>query len=303
MRPIWFLLCLLAGCAGAPGASAPAACSMEKVAEVPLRVVDGHLAAPVTIERQPATMLVDTGSERTLVTPGAADAFGLQPDPHAQTRIIGTGGSVMAGHARLHSFGLGGMEMLDQSYAVESLPESGAIGEELSGLIGADWLSDYDVDLDAAHRRMALYRSEGCAGDHLPWAGAHATEPVRLYGRGLVLLKVMVDGVPVTALLDSGAQRSMISAEAAARAGVPEAATAHDPSGRSFGVDGRIAITRLHPFRSVAIGSERMSDMPLVVAPLQGPSGAEMLLGLDWLARNRVWIDYRARTIAIQPNG
>ena len=65
----------------------------------------------------------------------------------------------MAGHARLQSFGLGGMEMLDQSYAVESLPERGEIGAELSGLIGADWLSDYDVDLDAAHRRMTLYRA------------------------------------------------------------------------------------------------------------------------------------------------
>ena len=43
--------------------------------------------------------------------------------------------------------------------------------------------------------------------------------------------------------------------------------------------------------------------MPLVVAPLNGASGAEMLLGLDWLARNRVWIDYRDRTIAIEPNG
>jgi hypothetical protein len=32
------------------------------------------------------------------------------------------------------------------------------------------------------------------------------------------------------------------------------------------------------------------------------PGGASMLLGLDWLATHRVWIDYAAGKIVIQPD-
>lgn len=309
MKPVRLLACaipfLLAGCGATPMASAPPACSVAQVAAVPLRIENGFVTAPATIDRQQATMLVDTGSERTLVTPGAVDAFNLQPDPRAHTRIIGVGGAVMADHARLQSFGLGGMEMMDQSYAIESLPGSGLTGDEPSGLIGADWLSDYDVDLDVGHGRMTLYDVEGCDGadlpGHLPWQGARFPVPTYRYGRGIMLLKLLVDGTPVTAVLDSGADRSVLSEAAAERAGVGPAALAHDPAGRGGGVDGRIAITHIHVFPSVVIGAEHIANMPLRVGPLRAGGNVEMLLGVDWLRRNRVWIDYRDHMLFIQP--
>jgi predicted aspartyl protease len=306
-KPVWLPLSiaalLLAGCAGQPEASVPPAFSVEKVAEVPLGLQQGFITAPATIEQRPATMLVDTGSERTIVTPGAVADFGLQPDPHAHTRIQGTGGTVMADHARLNSFGIGGMEMLDQSYAVEDLPRAGRPGDYPAGLLGADWLSDYDIDLDIGHRRMVLYRVEGCADDHVPWGGPRAVMRTIRYGRGLVLVRLVVDGTPVIAVLDSGADRSVLSEAAANRIGVSAGALARDASGRGGGVDGRVAVTHLHRFATVQIGAERIGNMQLYVGPLQAPGGAEMLLGVDWLSRNRVWIDYRDHTISFQPLG
>ena len=63
------------------------------------------------------------------------------------------------------------MEMLDQSAAVGPLPDAQSAVATASGLIGADWLRDFDVEFDLRRRRVTLYRVAGCGGDYVPWQG------------------------------------------------------------------------------------------------------------------------------------
>jgi predicted aspartyl protease len=291
---------LAAGCAGA-GRPAPPPCTLTRAAEVPLSVERGFITAPAVIDDKPVTMVIDTGDEITAITPSAVGLLALQRDPHQRTTLNGAGGTVTTQNVRLQSFGIGGMERLDQSYAVAALPSLSMSGYQAAGVLGVDWLSEFDVDLDLPQRRMTLYRVQGCVGDYLPWHGPRTTLPAFRYGRGLMLLAVTLDGIPLRALLDSGAQRSVVAEAAAARAGADAAALAGDPGGRSVGADGNVQGVHSHRFATLEVGPAQFRGVRLAVSPLHSSIGVDMLLGLDFLRTHEVWIAFQDRRVFVRP--
>jgi predicted aspartyl protease len=295
----WAPLCVLAACTSQTQGPATQACSIEKAAEVELRIERGFVVAPAMIEDSAVTLLIDTGSEGSLVTPGAVTTLHLQRDSHNSTTIRGVGGNITTQNARLQSFGIGGMAMMDQSTAVGPVGPARGVALQASGLLGADWLSDFDVDFDLPHRVMTLYRVHDCSGDYVPWPGPHSAIPARRFGRGLMLLPLMLDGQPVTALLDSGADASVVSETVAARAGADAAAMAHDPVGHTTGVDGNPHQLHRHRFADLQVGAEHFHDVTIAVSELRN-APADMLLGLDWLRSHRVWIAYDSRRVFVQ---
>jgi predicted aspartyl protease len=299
LRPLCTLL-MLAGCAAATPPTNPQACTIRKAADIPVTFERGFVSAPATIEGKPVRLLIDTGSEISLVTPIAMTVLHLQPDPHRRTTLHGTGGTITTQNALLQSFGIGGMEVLAQSTAVGPLPALRGPALEASGLIGADWLHDFDVELDLLHHRIALYRVEGCVGDYVPWPGRKTAVAAEMLGRGLVVLPVALDGQPVRALLDTGANHSVLSTSAAARIGIAPSTLALDRGGTAMGVDGATLAMRHHRFGQLRIGDAGYPAPPIDIGPLR-VAAVDMLLGVDWLRRSRVWIAYSARRVTVQP--
>lgn len=300
MMPLrWLPVLLLAGCAVPPPPAGPQACDIHKAAEIPIGFERGFVSAPAVIEDRPVTLLIDTGAETSLVTPVAMAVLHLQTDERRRSIIQGTGGAITTQNALLQSIGIGGMEMLDQSVAVGPLPAAQSAVVKAFGLLGADWLSDFDVEFDLPHRRMALYRAEGCSGDYVPWPGQKTSVFAQVYRRGLVILSAELDGQPVTALLDSGASGSALSEAAAARIDLGASALALDPSGTSIGIDGATLTTRRHRFGRLRIGTISYGGPLISISPLH-LAMADMLLGADWLRDNRVWISYATHRVTIQ---
>ena len=301
MTPLrWLAVLLLAGCAAVPSPDAPRACEVRKAADIPVSFDHGAISVPASIDDKPVTLMVDTGSEASLVTPSAMAALRLQTDRRRRTTIRTAGGAITTQNALLRSFAIGGLEMLNRSVAVGPLP--GAPGAALQGLLGADWLTDFDVELDLPNRRIGLYRAAGCGPDHAPWPGPTVSLPARIVGRGLVVLSAELDGQPVSALLDSGANASILSSAAAARIGVAAAALAQDPSGQSVGIDGSAMPAHRHRFERFRIGTATYANPVVSVASMHTVL-ADLLLGLDWLRGNRVWISYAAHRVTLQPVG
>ena len=296
---------LLTGCAGQLPLPGPQACDIHKAAEIPIAFERGFVSAPALIDDQPVILLFDTGSEVSLVTPIAMTELRLQQDPHRRTTILGVGGTITAQNAFLPSIGIGGMEMLNQSVGVGTLPVLQNAAMNASGLLGADWLRSFDVEIDLPHLRVALFRVADCSGDYIPWQGPKTSVAAQIYRAGLVLLPAKLDGKSVIVLLDSGANRSSLSEAAAGRIGVDASALALDRSGKSTGIDGATIATRGHRFATFQIGSVTYARPVISVSPLH-IGIADMLLGADWLRANRVWISYAARRVTFQkaaPNG
>ncbi len=290
-------LLLLAGCTGAPQANKPQACTVQRAATVPIQLDLGFLTVPATLEDKPVTMLVDTGAERTMLTPSAVQALRLDRDRHRHTTISGTGGALLVSmDATVQSFGFGGYEMSDQSYAVGPLSPR----QTESGLIGADWLAQFDVEIDVPRRHLTLYQVEGCSGRYVPWHGPYADfQHVRPPGRMLITLPVRLEGQTLIAVLDSGANATEITEDAAARLGVTAAALAGDQAGHTIGVDQTRVTTHRHRFSDMEVGGERFPNVMLSVGAVHVP-GADMLLGADFLRGRRVWLSYSTEQVFIQ---
>ena len=286
----------LAGCAG-PVATTQY-CRTEKVAELPARLLHGQLIVPVQLDGKRLDFLVDTGSEGSMVTPEAADRLGLTRNPKRTTTIHGTGGILVSANADVRRFEVGAVVLSDQSVAVGPVPSGEASG--VAGLLGADWLGDFDVDLDVPHHRVALWQVQGCGERFDPLQGRHFALPLIRTVRGRVLVPIKVDGTGLFAYLDSGAVATIVTAAAAERLGVSDAALASDPGGIGLGVDMRRLGFRWHRFAEVAIGPERFRNITLPVSAVQ-VHVAGALLGADYLAHHRVWISLGARRVLIEP--
>ncbi len=282
----------LAGCAATEPRPYDGACLLERRAEIPLVVERNFLLAPVTAGSVTLLMVVDTGSEATLVTPDAARLMRLVRDPTRFTVLHGAGGTVPSRNAVLGDMRLGGEPVGGRSVGVHGIGDFTVPGYVVGGLLGADVLARYEVDIDARQRRMTLYTSRGC-GALSPWPRASVRVPLAPTPSGLLYVPVRVDGRPVQAMLDTGARSSLVTREVAHAAGVTDAVLDASPGTTGQGVDRRTLEFRAHRFARVDVGPIALRDLLLNVTDIRLPN-IEMLLGADWFAVNHVWISYAA---------
>lgn len=293
----WALLLALAlpsACAAAPPRArlTPDPCRPVEQVELPLREARNFLLTPATLDGKPVTLLVDTGAETTTLTPQAVIALNLARDPGHSKTLVGVTGNVSSAGARLRELSLAGHIVGGtRNVAVGDLPSLEGIDPPVAGLLGADVLAGFDVELDLPAGRMALYAPSTCA-DWRPWAGGVQAHFRRSRG-GLAFLDVQVEGRPVRAMLDTGARTSLLTRQAAQALGVTEATLAGDMARTGRGVGGGTVTLREHRFDTFGLPGAIARNMILNVADLP-LAGAELLLGADYLGHRHLWISYAA---------
>jgi hypothetical protein len=285
--------------------SANAACTVAHRAEVPLQVVAGVPIVPVQVNDTTLPFVPDTGAERSLVTEETVQRAGLRLDEWASTMVQGVSGYVRHRNADPAALSLGGIPLrrrslaADQTLTVGPLPQPGFAAQDIAGLLGSDFLSVFDLDLDIPHRRLALYRVESCTGRFLPWVGEYDAIAASQLIRGVLTIPVMLDGIPLRAEIDSGASIWMLTATGMFRMGLTPETLARDPGGEVNGV-GRFAVAmRLHRFNMLAVGKQDITDPAIWVAPVRGLPIVDLLLGRDWLRRHRVWLSYATSQVFV----
>lgn len=297
------LMAVVSAFAPQPASGAEGACKHERVARLPLRNDAGFLNAPVEINGHPASMIVDTGSEGSLISPEGADQFGLSLDPSVHTVVRGTGGlGRLVPNVIVQSFKMGGLETGPLSIPVGYLPGKPQTQPPIEGLVGGDLLSRYDVEFDVAGGWLTFWdtskTSAVCAGPQ-DWHVIYRALPMQFDGRR-VTIQVELDGKPLKALVDSGARSRIVSEAVVARLGVTSTMLEADPGGITSGVDGHRQVYHWHKFRSLKYGLEEEKAPVLTVAPIQ--DSVDMLLGSDWFAAHKVWISYRTGKLYVMPS-
>ncbi|MBS1102501.1 aspartyl protease family protein [Gluconobacter sp. Dm-62] len=278
-------------------------CEMTRAVVLPLRDDGGYLSVPVTVNGQNASMIVDTGSEGSLMTPGGVAALHLPPDPEHRTMMQGPNGSprlvpnIRIQDLRLGTHHLGKLPLGAGTMAVGVLPGSPMITPPVFGLLGADVLADYDLEFDVPHQRLILWHVH--LGSHVcqqppAWIGHWTTIPVhRISGR--LTVPFTLDGLSGTALLDSGARSHIVSTDFAHRLGLTDDELALDPGGMTSGVDLRERQYHWHHFKRFELGGTAWTRPVLTVAPVHDQ--ADMLLGSDWFAHHEIWLSYATKQL------
>lgn len=195
---------IVAGCARGGGTTATAgrACSVEQATVLPVRFVNGHILVPVSVDHTPVQLVVDTGASASMLTSEAAAMLRLPPDQHRTTNIHGIGGTVVTRNVLIKSFEVGDIGSLVRSVATGKLDQPYAQDPPVAGLLGADYLDAFDIELDVPGQRMTLWRVQNCTRVSLAWQVPHYNIPLLLYQPNRLVARVGIDGHPVTALID-----------------------------------------------------------------------------------------------------
>jgi hypothetical protein len=299
LREFVLLFCLIGS------GPASAACTVDNKATIPLDASGNVITVPVEVNGITATFILDTGAQRSLVTQATVDRLGLARDEWVGTTMSGVGGIVSRPNANPRTLTLGGVKLVrrtlnhDTSFTVGVLPRIRAGSRVIDGLLGRDFLSLFDLDLDVASGRLTLFQVHGCTGRFLPWSGAYVAVPVTTPAEDAMVVPVTLDGTPLRALLDSGASASLLAAPGIIRTGLRQSSLEGDVADQVSGVGPRMVTMHRHAFRSLQVGAE-VIDKPLIwVASIRLAPIVDMLLGADWFAGRRVWLSYATRQLFV----
>jgi predicted aspartyl protease len=146
----------------------------------------------------PYRFLIDTGSQRTVVSTALAGRLGLPPGP--QVRIVGMAGEDRVGTARLDTLSFGNQELYGLTVP---LLENRHIGAD--GILGTDSLQDQRVLLDFAHNTIAIGGARELGGG----SGYDIVVHARKRSGRLIVTNAVIDGVRVDVVIDTGSSSTV----------------------------------------------------------------------------------------------
>jgi predicted aspartyl protease len=297
-----FISLLLLLLAGLTGCAEPDTCALVPLADMPLDMRQNLMFVTAAIGGQPVRLLVDTGAERTVLTEAAVTRLGLAHDARHMTRSFGIGGSSANWDADIPGIVLGQTRFPVEHVAVGHFAIDHVSGPRADGLLGADILLAFDMDIDGAAHRLTLYRVRRCPDAVPPWR-----EPaIRINGldarRDRLLVPITLDGVSGMAILDTGAQATAIGMGMARRLGLTEASLLADRTIMAHGAAPQPVAVHVHLFRELLVGDARIEAPTLAVVPNDRAIG-DALLGGDFLRNRRVWLSFATRRLFVSTEG
>lgn len=277
-------------------APAFAACEPAVVATIPLISIDRPVIH-ATIDNVAVVLLVDTGSQTTIVTPETAARIGLKRDPDQVSHLAMLSGGHAVPNVLVDKLSFPSVNLFHLSLPSLTLRSQAADGQD--GVIGDDILHNFDLDIDVPHQKLTLYHAvTGCTAAQPPWNAPAQSWPITISSRWQITFPAVINGHKLTALLDTGSFHGTLARPAALRVGVTAADLQHDFASRTAGPLGYDV--KRHHFNSVAFGGQNYPDTWLDVVDFD-QEGVDMLIGVDYLLTRRVFISYAHSTIFISP--
>ena len=289
---------VLASALGGAAAEARAAgCGSSRVGEIMVATLHNAPIVTLVANGAPLTLLLDTGAEWTILTPAAAKRVGAQtPRIEFDRQIRGLSGSLATNEVELRSFTAGDVAIPWRRVRVASLNMPSVFSGPLDGVLGADTLSSFDVDLDLPHHRMVFFGKQSCPSAAPAWAEPYATIPARKTFSNHLSFPAQLDGRQIDTFIDTGAQLSVLSSKAALALGVTDAVLSRDRATVTLGAAAERLNSHLHRFSRIEIGGEVVRNPALIVADVSLKDG-DLVLGIDFIAARRIWLSYGSQQI------
>jgi clan AA aspartic protease (TIGR02281 family) len=268
-------------------APAGAACVLGKIADLPVTMSHFRPLVNAKFNGHDIQLMADSGAFYSMISRADAERLGLsiQPAPN-NLHVLGVGGPVDVDLTRVRTFSLIGVDIPN----VEFLVGGPALG--VVGVLGRNLLAMKDVEYDLGEGEIRLFHPHGCGNVDLDyWAQGKPDTVVPLEWSGEqtppAIVSVKVNGVRLRALMDTGADSSALSLDAARRLGIDLNAPGMVKQ-VSMGVGRRIVRGGVAPISTFEIGGEKISNVKIGVVDMD--IGEDMLLGADFFLSHRVFV-------------
>ena len=258
----------------------------------------GHVLIPVSIDgSEPLVFVLDTGAARTLVTPGLAERLGLEEVPGERASTLGMHGKTQNPVVKIHSVAVGEVQAVNIQAIVLDLHHITQGAWHVDGVLGMDFLRQFDVRLDCGASLVSFYSAASDRSSCVACpAGIDGIE-FETIDPGFIVLPATVDATPVSAVLDTGSGHSGLNISAATALGVNlPSMPPGTPTGHGFGLQTgpvRVGDTTLSERTALHV-----MDHPVMEA-LGLANRPTMLLGTDQLRGRTVTICYGLKTLFV----
>lgn len=144
----------------------------------------------------PFLFLIDTATSHTVLIPELRERLALPPVPGPTYDVVTAAGSVRSTFYQVREIACSGVIVEGGKVVVIDLPREFGI----SGVLGADFLQNFTVDLDLGTRKVTLY-PEGTVVQNRGLQRLRG----QLSPHGFIIARSTVDGIRANAVFDSGA--------------------------------------------------------------------------------------------------
>lgn len=278
-----------------------AECKLNKLAELPI-VMDGLIpVVQAKINGTDVRMIEDTGAFYSMLSYERIERLGLKLEVRGTYgRVItGVNGESWAARTMVEEFSVVGRTFNH----VEFLVEGPRQGLEIDGLLGRNFLSASDEEIDLAGGAVRMYAPEGCGPEDLvfwPGPASYSIAPLVQSRDGAIETDAYVNGHKLRAVLDTGAPFSMITRAAAEAAGLRQADMV--PAAAIGGLGRGVIKSWTAPVASFKLGSEEIHDTRLRIG--DSPThDYDMLVGADFFLSHHVYVAKSQNQIYFTYNG
>lgn len=244
-------------------------------------------------EKGPIHLILDNGAGNTTLNPGVARQLGLTLEKSSE-QAGGLGGTVSVPLYRASVVRLGPLEK--RNLVVAGVDGPVFEKHQIAGLAGVDLFDDRLMVWNLAS--MKVHAAPGSVT--MPQANCWRKVTANWQRPWRILLSVTINGVPGQAMIDTGAQRSIVNNSYAQAMALAVDRSAGETIS---GIDGLPTPLALTVAPAAQVGEWRWNQMPLGVADLalfarMGPPQEHwMLLGMDWIRNRQFAINYSTQEI------
>lgn len=245
-------------------------CIYMRLDELPVDMRGGLATVNGTVNGSSTPMLVDTGAKHTELSLQEAEKLGLNLGHTTLTEIDATGKE-----EAVYETNVGDVALGKNRWGRSQLEVTQILREADGAIAGADIvLGGYrrDIEFSLSSSEIKFFVPSGCENAFLAyWDDNASTAPIAAWSGNdpRLLVTVEVNGHQMTALIDSGSPNSVLTLEAAARAGItPQSAGVTEINGGEG--------TKYHgkawlaSFNSFTIGGETIKRPQFAIADLWG---------------------------------
>jgi len=302
----------IAVCGVLAASGAHARCRMTNVVAIPVAEDSQQLVTRGAIDGRSMRVLIDTGSNASLIWRSAVERLGLHVMTGPRMRMLGLGGESYVDATFVHKLQVGSVALKNVR-----VPVAGDLPIDIDFILGGDLLVRGSVEFDVRHGVVRTMQTAQCSPAELPyWAETYSMADLIGSPRDTraVRLEVLLNGHRVRAQIDSGSSLSFVGEPVTDAAGVRYV----DHGLEVVGIGQHSLKTWIAEVDSVKVGDEIVRGARLLVAslgkyqtmehigsriPVPAGQQPEMLLGMDFLRAHHVLIDNATRKMVFTYEG
>jgi predicted aspartyl protease len=292
------------------------------------------MTVPASFNGTTAPLLVDTAAGISNMRDASLAQLGLHGIDNSRIEMLDSAGNASKRFVQVDDFAVGAIRSKNLQFMVSP---SGSTDLPYVGALAADLMELYDVEMDFSGRKLNFFAKDHCPGHVLYWnPAAIAIVPITLriatgdssrtgfrsyvQRAAHLYVPVTLDGKNFQAMLDTGSQRSTMTARTARFIfGVDAQSPGSAPKGTLDGDPGHPVFS--HSFATLTFDTVTVTNPHFTVIPdlvgakdpnnssrtdsrvkkIDDNIGGDVTIGMDVLRKLRLYIAFREGKLYISP--